>query len=48
MTEPDWRTCESPFDMLRHLNGKVPDEAFIPFAVACCRRVWPLFTDPRA
>jgi hypothetical protein len=48
VTEAEWQTCERPFDMLCHLDGKVADEAFIPFSVACCRRVWPLITDPRA
>ena len=48
MGEAEWQTSERPFDMLCHMNGKVPDEAFIPFSIACRRRVWPLFTDARS
>lgn len=48
MSEVEWLTCDRPFDMLRFLDGKVPSEAFIPFNVACCRRIWPLIPDPRA
>src|SRR5262245_16066083 len=48
MTESEWLTCDWPFDMLRHLDGKLDDEAFMRFSVACCRRIWPLITDPRS
>jgi hypothetical protein len=34
--------------MLRHLDGRIDDEAFMRFSVACCRRIWPLITDPRS
>lgn len=48
MTEAEWRSCDWPYYILRHLDGKIPDEAFISFSVACCRRIWPLFLDSRA
>jgi hypothetical protein len=34
--------------MLEYLDGKVEDTSFMRFSVACCRRVWPLITDPRS
>jgi hypothetical protein len=34
--------------MLRHLDGKIKEEAFMRFSVACCRRIWPLLSDPRS
>src|SRR5436305_1926499 len=34
--------------MLRRLDGKLDDKAFMRFSVACCRRIWPLFSDPRS
>ena len=48
MTEAEWLSCDRPYDMLRHLDGKIADAAFMRFSVACCRRVWPLITDPRS
>jgi hypothetical protein len=48
LTEPEWLACDWPFDMLFHLDGRLEDEAFMRFSVACCRRVWPLITDPRS
>jgi hypothetical protein len=48
MTEEEWLICEWPYEMLRHLDGKVDDEAFMRFSVACCRRIWPLITNPRS
>ena len=48
MTEAEWLTCDFPYDMLRHLDGKIEDEAFMRFSVACCRRIWPLITDLRS
>lgn len=35
-------------DLLRHLDGRVPEDSFIHFSVACCRRVLSLITDERA
>jgi hypothetical protein len=34
--------------MLRHLDGKLDDMAFMRFSVACCRRSWPLLSDQRS
>jgi hypothetical protein len=48
LTEAEWLASDWPFDMLRHLDGKIDDEAFMRFSVACCRRIWPLITDPRS
>lgn len=48
MTETEWMNCEWPSDMLRHLDRKISDEAFMRFSVACCRRIWPLITDARS
>lgn len=48
MTETEWLTCDWPYDMLRHLDGKIEEEAFMRFSVACCRRVWTLLTDRRS
>ncbi len=48
MSESEWQTCESPYEMLRHLDGKIADEMFMRFSVACCRRIWPLITDSRS
>ncbi len=48
MTEAEWLSCDLPYDMLRHLDGKIDDAAFMRFSVACCRRIWPLITDPRS
>ncbi len=48
MSESEWFHCQSPHEMLHHLNGKIDDEAFMPFSVACCYRIWPLITDARS
>jgi hypothetical protein len=48
VTEAEWLTCDFPFHMLEHLHGKVDDEAFMRFSVICCRRIWPLLSDPRS
>jgi hypothetical protein len=48
LSELEWLTCDCPYTLLRHLNGKIADEAFMRFSVACCRRIWPLITDPRS
>ena len=48
VTEAEWLACEWPFEMLCHLDGKASEESFILFSIACCRRVFSLFTDPRS
>jgi hypothetical protein len=48
LTEAEWLHCDFPYDMLRHLDGKIDDKDFMRFSVGCCRRVWPLITDPRS
>jgi hypothetical protein len=48
LTEPEWLACDWPFDMLRHLDGKLDDQAFMRFSVLCCRRIWPLLSDSRS
>jgi hypothetical protein len=48
LTVAEWLSCDWPYDMLRHLDGKIGDEEFMRFSVACCRRVWLLIADPRS
>jgi hypothetical protein len=54
MTELEWRTSANAYRMLRHLQqhegiSRAPGAVrrLRLFAVACCRRVWPQFTDER-
>ncbi len=48
MSEAEWATCSSPYDMLRYLDGKVEDIQFVQFNLACCRRIWSLISDARS
>jgi hypothetical protein len=49
VTESEWNTCTEPRAMLAFLHGRCATERKLRlFAVACCRRVWPLLTDERS
>ncbi len=48
MTQDEWLTSNSPHDMLKFLTeGQASKRKFRLFAVACCRSVLHLCTDPR-
>jgi hypothetical protein len=49
VTEAEWNTCTEPRAMLAFLHGRCAAARKLRlFAVACCRRVWPLLTDERS
>jgi hypothetical protein len=47
MTEAKWLSCPSPFPLLDHLQRRAGARKLRLFAVACCRLLGPLLTDPR-
>ena len=47
MTEQEWLEATDPTWMLEFLRGKPIERKLRLFAVACCRRVWHVFSDER-
>jgi hypothetical protein len=47
MTDDQWTSCTDLGSMLEPLLNRASDRKLRLFAVACCRRVWHLMTDPR-
>jgi hypothetical protein len=45
MDEVEWLTYTDPGPMLDYLQGRASDRKLRLFAVACCRRIWPLITE---
>jgi hypothetical protein len=48
VNENDWLTSTDPQPMLEYLGDQMTSRKLRLFAVACCRRMWPLLTDARS
>ena len=48
MTEQEWLTSTDPAPMFQFLWNRRSYRKFRLFAVACCRRIWPLMTQQRS
>jgi hypothetical protein len=48
VTEAEWLESTEPQLMLDFIRGRASDRKLRLFAVACCRRLWNLYTDERA
>jgi hypothetical protein len=48
MTEQEWLACTDPEPMFAFLRNRRNYRKFRLFAVACCRRIWPLLTKGRS
>ena len=48
MTESEWLQYRDIPTLLDYLVDRASSRKFRLFGAACCRRIWPLLTDPRA
>ena len=48
MTEFEWLQGRDPRPMLELVGARASERKLRLFASACCRRIWPLLTDPRS
>jgi hypothetical protein len=48
LTEKEWVSCNSPYQMLQFLDGRIDDLTFTRFSIMCCKRIWCLITDLRS
>src|SRR5438552_3546524 len=47
MSEAEWLDCTDPGPMLAFLKGKASERNLRLYAVACCRRIWPLLREKK-